>query len=142
MFGPRFTEEAKDLPLGWRAVEELKRIHKKSYVTVLRRYVEHGPNYPLAGVVSTAHWDFKPDDQQTRCRHFVWSPEFALLFPNVSGESLRETIDSNTVMRRGGPVGTFDITLTSATTLRPYGFCGESFYNGHYVLTLFIPSNC
>ena len=70
MCGPRFTEQAQDLKLGWSAVEELKRVQKKSYVTVLRRYVEHGPDVALAGLVSTARWDLKPDDQPTRCRHF------------------------------------------------------------------------
>jgi hypothetical protein len=139
MFGPRFTEQAKDLPLGWSAIEELKRVHKKSYVTVLRRYVEHGPNYPLAGVVSTAHWDSKPDDQQTRCRHLVRSSEFALLFPQVSGENLRQIIDANTGRRRGGPIGRFEMKLTGLPMSRTHSFLGESFYNSHYVLTLFTP---
>ncbi len=120
MFGPRFTEHAKDLPLGWGAVEELHRVHKKSYVTVLRRYVEHGPNYPLAGIVSTAHWDLKPDDQQTRCRHFVRSPEFALFFPTVSGEGLRQSIDANTVMRLASSIHSMFIprALMSTSTYR------------------------
>jgi hypothetical protein len=112
MFGPRFTEQAKDLEFGWSAIEELKRTHKKSYVTVLRRYVEHGPNYPLAGVISTAHWDLKPEDQLSRCRHFVRSPEFAMLFPSVTSEDLRQLIDSKTHRHRGGPVGRFEITFS------------------------------
>ena len=137
MFGPRFTEQAKDLPLGWGAIEELKKVHKKSYVTVLRRYVEQGPAYPLAGVVSTPHWDLKPDDQETRCRHLVRSAEFALLFPRVSGENLRQIIDAHTERRRGGPIGRFEVNLTSPVTSRTHSFLGESFYNSHYVLTLF-----
>ncbi len=139
MFGPRFTEHAQDLRLGWNAIEELQRLHKKSYVTVLRRYVEHGPDEPLAGLVSTAHWDMKPDDQPTRCRHFVPSPKFTLLFPEITGEDLRKIVDMHTFRRRGGPVGQFEATLRNET--HSYLFLGESFYNSHYVLTLFTPSS-
>jgi hypothetical protein len=138
MFGPRFTEEAINLPLGWGAIEQLKKTHNKSYVTVLRRYVEHGPNQSLAGIISTAHWRSKPDDQLTRCRHFVRSKEFAAMFPTVTGDDLCRSIDSNTLMRRGGPVGRFEIALRDVIG-KNRTFLGESFYNGHYVLTLFIP---
>jgi hypothetical protein len=108
-------------------------------VTVLRRYVEQGPDSTLAGIVSTAHWDLKPADQESRCRHFVRSPQFTRLFPDIIGEDLRTTIDVNTSVRRGGPVGIFEMTLDSATTSSSYVFAGESFYNSHYVLTLFTP---
>jgi Zn-dependent peptidase ImmA (M78 family) len=137
MFGPRFTEQAQDLTLGWSAVEELKRAHKKSYVTVLRRYVEHGPDVPLAGLVSTARWDPKPDDQATRCRHFIASRKFTFLLPRMTGEYLRSIVDVNTNMRRGGPVGTFVTSLSDG--IHSHSFLGESFYNGHYVLSLFTP---
>jgi Zn-dependent peptidase ImmA (M78 family) len=136
MFGPRFTEQAQELPTGWAAIEQLKKIHKKSYVTVLRRYVEHGPDQLLAGIVSTAHWDPKPADQITRCRHFVRSQRFAGIFQAVTGDELLAQINSNTRMRRGGPVGTFQVVLRD-TVGKNHEFLGESFYNRHYVLTLF-----
>ncbi len=139
MFGPRFTEQALDLPIGWATIDKLQKLHKKSYVAVLRRYVEHGPDECLAGVVSTAFWQSKPDDQITRCRYFVRSKRFEVLFPAVSGEELRQFIDKSTRMRRGGPVGAFNVLLSDLSR-KHHLFVGESFYNGHYVLTLFSPA--
>jgi transposase InsO family protein len=43
---------------------------------------------------------------------------------------------SKTRMRRGGPVGTFQVVLRD-TVGKNHELLGESFYNGHYVLTLF-----
>lgn len=140
MFGPLFTEQAKDLPVGWEAIERLKALHKKSYVTVLRRYVEHGPDFPLAGMVATAHWEPIPADQETRCRHCVRSAQFEQMFPSVTAEELRIALDANTMRRRGGPVGTFQLLLADRTG-RTHEFTAEAFYNSHYVLALFHPSH-
>jgi len=138
MFGPRFTDQAKDLPVGWAAIEQLKAVHRKSYVTVLRRYVEHGRELPLAGMVATAYWDPLPEDQETRCRHYVRSAQFERLFPSVAAEELRAALDAHTIRRRGGPVGTFALSLLDCSG-RSHEFVAEAFYNSHYVLALFRP---
>jgi hypothetical protein len=138
MFGPRFTDQAQDLPVGWAAIEQLKAVHRKSYVTVLRRYVEHGRELPLAGMVATAYWDPLPEDQDTRCRHYVRSAQFERLFPSVAAEELRAALDAHTIRRRGGPVGTFALSLLDCSG-RSHEFVAEAFYNSHYVLALFRP---
>lgn len=136
--GDLFTRQARDCRVGWSAVELLKKEHKKSYVTVLRRYVEHGRDEALAGMISTAWWDMKPEDQETRCRHFVRSSKFREQFPELSEAELLVAIDQHTVKKRGGPVGLFGVILTNSNGVR-VEFEAESFYNGHYVLTLFAP---
>jgi hypothetical protein len=135
MFGPRFSEQAQDIPIGWSAVEQLKQVHKKSLVTVLRRYVEHGPSVPLAGLISTAPWDIVPPDQSSRCRHFVRSSQFVASFPKLEAEHLRTMVDQRIAFRRGGPLGSFQFERTNNHG-RIALLQAECFYNQHYVLTL------
>lgn len=140
MFGPKFTVCARSLPVGWAAIETLKRLHKKSYVTVLRRYVEHGLDIELAGLVSTAPWDVVPEDQTSRSRHFVTSPQFLRAFPEIEGECLRQIVDQNVSYRRGGPLGQFQLDIQNSDGKR-FEFRAECFYNTHYVMSLFYPDN-
>ena len=51
--GPLFTGEARDTKPGWASVEELKKRYGKSYSTTLRRYVQFGPEVPMAMLTST-----------------------------------------------------------------------------------------
>lgn len=135
MFGGKvFTKEALDTVPEWDSIALLQKRHKKSYVTTARRYVCFSHDIPMALLVSTAWWDDMPEDQEGRCRHFVRSPKFCLIFGNISHEILLAEIDGNTNQRRGGPVGEFDFGLPDANGIM-HEFYAESFYNGHYVLT-------
>ncbi|NQT55891.1 MAG: hypothetical protein HQ551_06650 [Desulfobacteraceae bacterium] len=135
MFGGRvFTKEALDTTPEWDSIALLKKRHKKSYVTTARRYVGFSHDIPMALLVSTAWWDDMPEDQQGRCRHFVRSAKFYLIFNNVSHEALLSEIDDNTNQRRGGPVGEFGFGLPDVNGIM-HEFYAESFYNGHYILT-------
>ena len=62
--GPVFSKEAKDTYPSWSSVAALKGRYGKSYVTTLRRYVEHGPDHPMVLLVpkqANAPWpDARP----------------------------------------------------------------------------------
>lgn len=109
--GPVFDKEAKDTRPGWAAVKQLEGRYRKSYTTTLRRYVEHGPKWPMVMLVNTPWWEEKPDDQATRCRYFVPSREFARRFPGIGPDDLIRQLDANTTKRRGGPVADFALGL-------------------------------
>lgn len=51
--GPIFTEEALDTSPEWASVVELKKRYDKSFVTTLRRYIEHSHELPIVMVVSS-----------------------------------------------------------------------------------------
>jgi hypothetical protein len=135
--GRLFTRDALDTAPEWASVEALKKRYGKSWVTTLRRYVEHGHDVPMAMIVSTPWWKAKPEDQTTRCRHFVPSPRFAAEFDlSVAGALLGE-IDKNTNLRSGGRVGDFQLCLLD-TNGQPHEFKAETFFNRYYLLTLFV----
>jgi hypothetical protein len=136
--GGLFTKEARNVSLDWAGVEAMRRRYgKKSYVTTLRRFVEHGQEHPMVMVVSTPWWKVKPADQKSRVRHFVVSRAFAERFSGVARDEVLAGIDVNTVERVGGPVGDFTVTLVDDNGLA-HEFRGECFFNRHYVLTLLV----
>ena len=134
--GPVFTEDARDTIPCWSSVADLKKKYGKSYPITLRRYVEYGPDLPLAMLVSTAPWEEKPVGQPKRWRHYVPSREFAKLFGAVSIEALLHAVDSNADERAGGPVADFLLPLEDDEGLIHEFHC-ESFFNRYYILTLF-----
>ena len=135
--GRRFTSDALDTSLEWASVEELKRQYKKSWVTTLRRFVEHGHDHSIAMMVSTPWWTQKPDDQIHRCRHFVGSRRFVKQFIGIDSGEVLAAVDENTTKRRGGPVGDFEFVLEDANG-ESHEFRAESFFNRHYILTLMV----
>ena len=135
--GDVFSAEARELTPGWPAIETLRRRYKKSLTVVARRYVRHGSNIPILLLVSTAAWDPRPKDQSTRVRHIVTSPAFESRFPMVAPEELRGLVDAGTEQRRGGPVGEFHCWLRDRDG-QVHVFHAECFYNGYYVMSLFI----
>ncbi len=89
MFGGQlFTAQALDTTPCWQAIQQLRKLHGKSCVTTFRRYIEHGHDKALAGLISTPWWMPKPEDQITPCRHFVRSRRFEREFPSVRPEEL------------------------------------------------------
>lgn len=136
--GQRFTKDAQDVSLDWAGLEGLrKRYGNKSYVTTIRRFVEHGRDHPMAVLVSTPWWGDKPADQESRSRHFVRSPSFVRRFATVAAEDVLHEVDTNTIDRIGGPVGDFTFSLADDDDIL-HEFRGESFFNRHYVLTLLV----
>lgn len=135
--GPIFTQEALQTSPKWSSIELLKKRYKKSWVTTLRRYVEQSHDVPMVMVISTPNWLPKPDDQITRCRHFVRSKKFIEQFPSVHADQLVNAIDDNAAMRRGGLVAEFGVMLMDAND-SPHEFMGETFFNRHYLLTLLV----
>jgi len=91
----------------------------------------------MAMLASTPSWKEQPDDQETRCRHFVVSPSFAGAFSRIRPESLRGQLDANARRRPGGIVADFALGLTDDNgTL--HEFQAESFFNRYYLQTLFV----
>jgi hypothetical protein len=141
MFGGRlFTAQALDTTPCWEAIQRLRKIHAKSWATTFRRYIKHGHDKALAGLISTPWWMPKPEDQITRCRHFVRSRRFEREFPSVNPDELLQTVNRHTRPRKGGIVGDFTLSLKNAGG-ELSEFYGESFFNQHYLLTLFVIRN-
>jgi hypothetical protein len=135
--GRAFTADARDVAPNWSGLQQMKQKYRKSWVTTLRRFVEHGHDLPMAMMVSTPPWLRKPDNQENRYRHFVGSSRFDSQFPDVITEDIRDEIDRNTRYRRGGPVGEFSIAIRDANG-NLNEFLGESFFNQHDILTLMV----
>lgn len=138
MFGGKlFTEQVLDTVPCWQSIEQLQKEHGKSFAATFRRYVEHGHDIPLAGLVSTPWWMPKPEDQITRCRHFVRSRRFEREFPTVAPDKLLQAVDESTSPRKWGIAGDFIVSLKNAADeLCEFG--AESFFNQHYLMTLFV----
>lgn len=138
--GPVFTSEARDTKPEIESIKRLRTRYRKSFQTTLRRYVEEGPEYPMALLVSTAPWDSKPLDQPERCRHFVKSRLFAGRFGTVHQATLLREVDANVTRRRGGAVGQFMLEITDTNGDR-HDFLADSFYNTYYIMTLLVHVN-
>lgn len=135
--GPVFTREALDTSAEWASVAAMKERYGKSFLTTLRRYVEHSHDRPMVMLVSTPPWKEKPADQPERWRHFVPSKRFATEYASVSARDLLAAVDDNLSWRFGGPVADFTYCLTD-TNGDAHEFRVESFDNTYYVLTLFV----
>lgn len=135
--GQLFTRDALDTVPEWASVDALKKRYQKSWVTTLRRYVEHSHDIPMAMMVSTPWWKTKLEDQSSRCRHFVISPKFAQEFDTAVAAALLKEVDDNTRQRIGGIVGEFQVRLMDESG-QSHEFRAESFFNRHYILTLFV----
>jgi hypothetical protein len=135
--GPVFTSEARDANKDWTGVMALKRRYGKSWMTTLRRYVEHGPDHPMAMMVSTPYWKIKPADRVYRWRYFVRSKRFASHFAKVDADQLLAAVDANSLKRRGGPIADFALMLPDDNGTH-CEFRGESFNNTYDILTLFV----
>jgi hypothetical protein len=138
MFGGElFTLQALDTVPCWHSVEQLQGVHKKSFVTTFRRYVEHSHDIALAGLISTPWWMPKPEDQITRCRHFIRSGCFERDFPAVHADELLREVNRSTRQRKWGIAGEFALSLINAAGQQS-DFAAESFFNQHYLMTLFV----
>jgi hypothetical protein len=135
--GPVFAREALDLLPAWSSVEQLVKRYGKSKTATLRRFVQHGPDHAMAMLVSTPYWEETPPDQDTRSRHYVASSLFAQRLSRIGPEALVTLVDRYSQQRRGGPVADFVCPLEDDNG-DAHEFHAESFYNGHYILTLFV----
>ncbi len=114
---------------------DLKKHYDKTMTTTLRRYVEHGPEHPMAMLVSTPYWCITPEGQPKRWRHFVRSKRFVEQFGTVTAEDVLVAVNNNAIKRRGGPVADFTLSLSDDNGVL-HEFHIESFYNMHDLLTL------
>lgn len=138
MFGGKnFTKEALDTVPSWESIEALKKRYQKSFVTTLRRYVAFSHKQPMTMMVSLPWWMSKPAGQERPWRHYIGSRRFMEEFGSVTPNEVLIEIDSNTIQRKGGPVGEFDLWL-SDTNGDKHKFYAESFFNRHYLLTLIV----
>jgi len=135
--GPVFTREALDTSAEWSSVAAMKERYRKSFVTTLRRYVEHSHDHPMAMLVSTPCWKETPADQPERWRHFVRSSRFASEFASTAAEDLVKAVDANLFERFTGSVTDFTYCLTDNNGNR-HEFAVECFDNSYYILTLFV----
>lgn len=136
--GPVFTRMACESKPEWATIEGLREhFGKKSFLATARRYVEHGPDVPMALLVSTPRWLEPPSDQVTRCRHFIRSKTFCTQFGCVSAATLMQRVNANARRQRGGIVADFTLGLRDAIgTL--HEFRAETFFNTHYFQTLVV----
>jgi hypothetical protein len=138
MFGGKvFTAQALDTTPCWESIVQLTKLHKKSHVTTFRRYVEHSHDVALAGLISTPWWKEKPEDQITRCRHFMCSPAFEREFPRVHPDQLLDPVSRSTQPRKLGVVGDFTFAVENVAGDQ-CEFYAESFFNNYYLMTLFV----
>ncbi len=135
--GPVFTREALDTIPNWSSAKDLKERYGTSYHATLRRYVEHGPDHAMAGMVSTPWWLDNAKEQPKRWRHFFCSKKFAARFDAVTPDDLLNAVDANARKRRGGPVGDFRYVFED-DNCESHEFHGESFFNRYDILTLFV----
>ena len=133
--GPVFTKEANDMTKDWSSVKVLHKRYNKTLTTTLRRFVEHGPECPMAMLVSTPYWCVTPEDQKKRWRHFVRSKMFSGQFSTVTAEDVLKAVDGNSSICTGGPVADFTFSLNDDNDVL-HEFRAESFYNRYYLLTL------
>ena len=104
--GPVFTKESYDTKKEWASIARLKKRYGRTYATTLRRYVEHGHDYPMAMLVSRPYWKVD-SDQKERYRHFVKSEKFEMQFGHLLPEEILDELDKNCKICRGGPVANF-----------------------------------
>ncbi len=135
--GPVFTKEALDTIPEWDSIAALKERYGKSFLTTLRRYVEHSHDRPMAMLVSTAPWMDKPAEQPARWRHYVRSGKMASQFGSVTAPDLLAAVDANIIWRGGGRVADFTYCPDDDNGTG-HEFRAESFFNQYYVLTLFV----
>lgn len=135
--GDRFTADARDTEPTVAGVKCLAKRYRASLTTTLRRYVEQGPDIAMVMLVSTPPWSLQPDDQPDRWRHFVPSPRFAVMFPAVTADMLRQLVDAEVEYHRGGTVADFAFGLVDSRGER-HEFRGWSFNNQYYLLTLIV----
>lgn len=131
--GPIFTEESYGTKKEWASIKELQKRYGRTITTTLRRYVEHGPDHPMAMLVGAPYWKVTPD-QKERCRHFVKSEKFEKQFGDLKLESILDEVDKNCAHRRGGPVADFKCSLDDNNG-DAHEFHVEAFYNRHDLLT-------
>jgi hypothetical protein len=135
--GQRFTNEALDTVPSWASVKMLSTRHRASLTTTLRRYVQHSHAKPMAAVISTPRWLSLSEGQTARVRHLDLSPTFVRELGGVSPAAFGAIVDANTVFASGGPIGNFHCTLLDMRGEERL-FRGESFFNRHDALTLFV----
>ena len=135
--GDLFKKEALETVPKWASIELLAKRYSNSLVTTMRRYVTASHEIPMVAFISAQHWQPKPEEQPNRWRHFIKSNEFESRFKNVRPDTILASIDNNTSIRRGGPVGDFCLSLKDVNE-DEHEFLAESFFNRHYILTLIV----
>jgi hypothetical protein len=134
--GQHFTNTALDTKPCMQIVKTLKKDYGHSLTTTLRRYVQHGPELPMALTISTPPWDSNSEHPAGKCRHYVKSTFFDKLFGHIEQSELIALMHRNCVHRRGGPVAEFSFDIPDANSIN-HEFYAESFFNQHDLLTLY-----
>lgn len=138
--GERFSTMALDTAPCWESICKLQKLHKKSYTTTFRRYIEHSHKLPLAGLISIPWWKRLPDPNQPKLKHFIASRQFLLGFPNVPTATLLTLVRGNTRPTKFGIAGEFTCSLTNIRG-ESVEFVGQAFTNQHELMTLFVPTS-
>lgn len=131
----KFTTEAIDLNQEWKTIDFLAKKFGNSMASTLRRYVEHTHDQPKFGLIHTPIWMKKPEDQVTRCRHFVKSAKSGKMFKNLIPLDVVDKVDAFIERRRGGPIGHAEIELIDDNGAK-HVFIGDSFLTKYYAMTL------
>jgi hypothetical protein len=135
--GPVFDHESKDVKPEWAQIKELTSRYGKSMPVTIRRYVQKGPDHPMAMLVSTPPWKEIPEDQDNAWRHFVFSPRFGRQFSQVTAPDLIVGVNLYAKPAAGGLVANYTFSLGDDDG-EAHEFRAECFFNRYYLITLFV----
>jgi len=137
--GDRFKNEASDMVLGFKSIQDLKKIYQNTMTTTMWRYVEQlGYDRPLVGMISCHPHISRRDigaDPFTPCKHFIQSPAFAKQFGNLTAMEIFNLTSQYCGPQRGGPLGADEVELQDENG-DVHVFQFETFFNSHDALTL------
>lgn len=136
--GDRFKNEALDMPLSFRSIQDLKKIYGNTMTTTMWRYIEQlGHDCPLVGLVSChPHASRRPvSSASTICKHFIQSPAFAGRFSKRTDVEIFNRVASYCGSQRGGPLGQELLELQDDNG-DAHIFQFETFFNNYDALTL------
>lgn len=133
-----FTVDARDTPLTIPSIKTLAKRYGNTCASTLRRYVERGHEVPMLGVISKALWQAPSEPAERRCRYLIASSAFKKQFGVLRRIDVINFIDSYVRCRRGGPVGSGEVTIPDLNG-DDHNFVAESFNNRYDLLTLIVP---
>lgn len=137
----QFSNQARSSEVSFETVKKLKDRFGNTMTSTLWRYVESVfPDRPMVGVVSVhPHLSMRPEDFNPLdpCKYFIRSPAFVRQFPHVSETDIFSAVERYCAPRKGGPLGSDEITLTDANGDAQL-FISETFFNRYDALTLMV----
>jgi hypothetical protein len=125
----RFGVEARDCDFSWKTLNTLKNRYRNTLTTTLWHVVEERePDRPVLGLISRhpRRPTIGGGADGANVRHFIRSPAFRKIFPQVTGDEVYRIVRSYVTFANRGPCGTGSYPLFDANGER-WEFVFESF---------------